>query len=40
MAWVPPGVEVKNPEHWPLAKGTVNHVGDPWPWSWERIATR
>jgi carbon-monoxide dehydrogenase large subunit len=28
-AWVPPGVEVKNPEHWPLAKGTVNHVGDP-----------
>ena len=21
MAWVPPGVEVKNPEHWPLAKG-------------------
>ena len=29
MAWVPPGVEVKNPEHWPLAKDTVNHVGDP-----------
>jgi carbon-monoxide dehydrogenase large subunit len=29
MAWVPPGVEVKNPEHWPLARGTVNHVGDP-----------
>jgi aerobic carbon-monoxide dehydrogenase large subunit len=29
MAWVPPGIEVKNPEHWPLAKGTVNHVGDP-----------
>jgi carbon-monoxide dehydrogenase large subunit len=28
-AWVPPGVEVKYPEHWPLAKGTVNHVGDP-----------
>ena len=28
MAWVPPGVEVKNPEHWPLARGTVNHVGD------------
>ncbi len=21
MAWVPPGVEVKNPEHWPLAQG-------------------
>ena len=29
MAWVPPGVEVNNPEHWPLAKGAVNHVGDP-----------
>ncbi len=29
MAWVPPGVEVKTPEHWVLAKGTVNHVGDP-----------
>jgi carbon-monoxide dehydrogenase large subunit len=29
QAWVPPGVEVNNPEHWPLAKGTVNHVGDP-----------
>ena len=29
MAWVPPGVDVANPEHWPLARGTVNHVGDP-----------
>jgi carbon-monoxide dehydrogenase large subunit len=29
MAWVPPGIEVNNPEHWPLARGTVNHVGDP-----------
>jgi carbon-monoxide dehydrogenase large subunit len=29
MAWVPPGVEVKNPEHWPLARGSVKHVGDP-----------
>ena len=29
MAWVPPDVEVQNPPHWPLAKGTVNHVGDP-----------
>ncbi len=29
MAWVPPGVEVQNPPHWPLAKETVNHVGDP-----------
>ncbi|MGH2927050.1 MAG: xanthine dehydrogenase family protein molybdopterin-binding subunit, partial [Solirubrobacteraceae bacterium] len=28
MAWAPPGVEVNNPEHWPLARGTVNHVGD------------
>ena len=27
MAWVPPGVEVKTPEHWPLAKGEVKHVG-------------
>src|SRR4051794_20569082 len=23
MAWVPPGVEVKTPEHWPLARGEV-----------------
>ncbi len=29
MAWVPPGVEVNNPEHWPLARGAVRHVGDP-----------
>jgi len=29
MAWAPPGVEVQNPEHWPLAKGAVKHVGDP-----------
>jgi carbon-monoxide dehydrogenase large subunit len=29
MAWVPPGVEVKTPEHWPLARGKVCHVGDP-----------
>ncbi|MHB8658128.1 MAG: xanthine dehydrogenase family protein molybdopterin-binding subunit [Solirubrobacteraceae bacterium] len=28
MAWAPPGVEVNNPEHWPLARGTVNHVGE------------
>ncbi|MGH2946277.1 MAG: xanthine dehydrogenase family protein molybdopterin-binding subunit [Solirubrobacteraceae bacterium] len=27
MAWVPPGVEVKAPEHWPLARGEVKHVG-------------
>ena len=29
MAWAPPGVEVANPAHWPLARGEVNHVGDP-----------
>ncbi len=28
MAWVPPGVEVNTPEHWPLAKEVVKHVGD------------
>ena len=33
MAWVPPGIEVNAPEHWPLAKDTVKHVGDPSP-SW------
>ena len=27
MAWVPPGVEVRSPEHWPLAKGEVKYVG-------------
>jgi len=27
MAWVPPGVEMKSPEHWPLAKGEVKYVG-------------
>ena len=30
MAWVPPGVEVNNPEHWPLARGAVKHVGIRW----------
>jgi aerobic carbon-monoxide dehydrogenase large subunit len=29
MAWVPPGVEIKTPDHWVLAKGEVKHVGDP-----------
>jgi carbon-monoxide dehydrogenase large subunit len=29
MAWAPPGVEVKTPDHWVLAKGEVKHVGDP-----------
>jgi carbon-monoxide dehydrogenase large subunit len=27
MAWVPPGVEIKAAEHWPLAKGEVKYVG-------------
>ena len=29
LAWVPPGIQVNNPEHWPLAKDAVKHVGDP-----------
>ena len=29
LAWVPPGVEVNNPPHWPLAREAVKHVGDP-----------
>src|SRR3954468_1871661 len=29
MAWVPPGVDVKNPPHWAIAKDEVHHVGDP-----------
>jgi carbon-monoxide dehydrogenase large subunit len=29
MIWAPAGVEIKTPEHWPLAKGAVKHVGDP-----------
>jgi carbon-monoxide dehydrogenase large subunit len=29
MAWVPPGVEVRNTEHWCVAKSEVHHVGDP-----------
>jgi carbon-monoxide dehydrogenase large subunit len=29
MAWAPPGVEVNNPPHWPLAREKVRHVGDP-----------
>jgi carbon-monoxide dehydrogenase large subunit len=29
MAWVPPGVEMKSAEHWPLAKGEVKYVGQP-----------
>jgi carbon-monoxide dehydrogenase large subunit len=29
MAWVPPGVTINTPDHWPLARGKVCHVGDP-----------
>ena len=29
MVWIPPGVEVKTPETWPLAKGVVKYVGQP-----------
>src|SRR5690606_37700513 len=28
-AWVPPGCDVCVPDHWPLARGAVKHVGDP-----------
>jgi carbon-monoxide dehydrogenase large subunit len=28
-AWVPPGCDVNVPEHLPLARGEVKHVGDP-----------
>lgn len=27
MVWAPPGVEVKVPDHWPLARGKVGYVG-------------
>jgi carbon-monoxide dehydrogenase large subunit len=29
MVWAPPGVEMNTPEHWPLKRGEVKHVGDP-----------
>jgi aerobic carbon-monoxide dehydrogenase large subunit len=29
MAWAPPGVEINTPDHWPLKRGQVKHVGDP-----------
>lgn len=29
LAWAPPGVQVNNPPHWPLARDSVKHVGDP-----------
>jgi aerobic carbon-monoxide dehydrogenase large subunit len=27
MVWVPPGVDVRVPDHWPLARGKVGYVG-------------
>ena len=29
MVWHPPGVDINTPDHWPLARGEVKHVGDP-----------
>jgi aerobic carbon-monoxide dehydrogenase large subunit len=29
MVWSPPGVEIKTPAFWPVARGEVKHVGDP-----------
>ena len=29
MVWAPPGVEMRTPDHWPLKRGQVKHVGDP-----------
>src|SRR5918912_1191437 len=29
MVWVPPGVDVHVPDHWPLARGKVGYVGQP-----------
>ncbi|HEY6398666.1 MAG TPA: molybdopterin cofactor-binding domain-containing protein, partial [Solirubrobacteraceae bacterium] len=29
MVWSPPGVEIKTPHYWPVARGEVKHVGDP-----------
>src|SRR5258705_4374221 len=29
MVWSPPGVDIHTPEHWPLKRGEVKHVGDP-----------
>jgi len=29
MVWDPPGVDINTPEHWPLKRGQVKHVGDP-----------
>ena len=29
MVWDPPGVDINTPEHWPVKRGAVKHVGDP-----------
>jgi aerobic carbon-monoxide dehydrogenase large subunit len=29
MVWAPPGVQMNTPDHWPLKRGEVKHVGDP-----------
>jgi aerobic carbon-monoxide dehydrogenase large subunit len=29
MAWDPPGVDINVPDHWPVKRGEVKHVGDP-----------
>jgi aerobic carbon-monoxide dehydrogenase large subunit len=29
MVWDPPGVDINVPEHWPISRGEVKHVGDP-----------
>jgi aerobic carbon-monoxide dehydrogenase large subunit len=29
MVWAPPGVEIRTPQHWPLKRDQVKHVGDP-----------
>ncbi|HVG74028.1 MAG TPA: xanthine dehydrogenase family protein molybdopterin-binding subunit, partial [Thermoleophilaceae bacterium] len=29
MVWAPAGVEIHTPDHWPLKRGEVKHVGDP-----------
>ena len=29
MVWAPPGVEMRVPDHWPLARGKVGYVGQP-----------
>jgi carbon-monoxide dehydrogenase large subunit len=29
MVWAPPGIQINTPDHWPLKRGEVKHVGDP-----------